>query len=126
MKLSNLIGIRSIFIAHANESVNTKLAYKMMKFIKASDDEETFYNNKIKEIVELYGEKGKDGEFIKDKIGNIRIKTTNLDECRLAIKQLDDTDVECPSISFTIDELGELKLSMSDMYAIDEIIIEEG
>ena len=89
MKLNKLIGIRNILVAHANDRVYAKVAYKMMKFIKASEDEDAFYNTKLKELIE-------------------------------------ETDVECPNIHFHIEELSGLKLSMSEMYAIDEIIIEEG
>lgn len=44
----------------------------------------------------------------------------------LPIRLLEETDIECPNIHFHIEELSGLKLSMSEMYAIDEIIIEEG
>ena len=99
MKLNKLIGIRNILVAHANDRVYAKVAYKMMKFIKASEDEDAFYNTKLKELIETYGEKDAMGKFAKDKVGNIKIKA---------------------------EELSGLRLSMSEMYAIDEIIIEEG
>ncbi len=126
MKLNKLIGIRNILVAHANDRVYAKVAYKMMKFIKASEDEDAFYNTKLKELIETHGEKDAMGKFAKDKIGNIKIKADSIDECREAIRLLEETDVDCPNIHFCIEELSELRLSMSEMYAIDEIIIEEG
>ena len=70
MKLNKLIGIRNILVAHANDRVYAKVAYKMMKFIKASEDEDAFYNTKLKELIETYGE---------------RMRWVNLPKIKLAI-----------------------------------------
>lgn len=126
MKLSNLICIRNILVAHANDKVYAKVAYKMMKFIKASENEDAFYNEKLKELIDMYGEKDADDKFARDGAGNIKIQSKKVDECKAAIQQLEDTDVEVPTVRFHIDELSGLRLSMAEMYAIDEIIIEEG
>lgn len=125
MNLSNLICIRNVLVAHANDKVYAKVAYKMMKFIKASEDEDAFYNNKLKELIEMYGEKDTDNNFARDSAGNIKIQPQKVDECKAAIQQLEATDVEVPAIRFNIDELSSLRLSMAEMYAFDKIIIGE-
>lgn len=40
MKLDKLIQLRKTISAHAHEAISAPLAYKMMKFLKASDNED--------------------------------------------------------------------------------------
>lgn len=126
MELRNLMRARGVFLSHANDKVFAKVAYKMVKFIKASEDEEAFYNTKFKDLIETYAERDSNGKCITDKNGNIKIDPKKIQECREAVDELERTDVEAPQITFTPDELSGLKLSMSEMFALDEIIIEEG
>lgn len=126
MKLSNLIRARNVLLSHANDKVFGKVAYKMVKFIKASEDEDAFYNTKIKELIETYAERDENGKCIADKSGNIKIDPSRIQECKDAADALESTDVEVPNIKFTPDELSGLRLSMSEVFALDEFITEEG
>ena len=123
MKLNKLIQSRKTISAHAHEAISVPLAYKMMKFLKASDNEDAFYMSKLKEIIEKY----KDTESNdKPQDGEVRIRKDKVEECNKEISDLVATDVEAPSIKFSLQELSELKLSVAEMYSLDEIIIEEG
>lgn len=52
MKLNKLIQVRRVLAEHANEPIPTMLAYKILKFMKASDTEGAFYDKKLKEIID--------------------------------------------------------------------------
>lgn len=54
MKLDKLLQVRKVLGDHANEPVPTMLAYKILKFMKGSDTESAFYDQKLKEIIEKY------------------------------------------------------------------------
>ncbi len=125
MELRKLIRARSVFLSHANDKVFAKVAYKMAKFIKASEDEDVFYNTKIKELIEIYAERDENGKCIVDNGGNIKIDPARVQECKDAAAVIESTDVETPNIKFTPDELSGLKLSMSEIFALDEFIKEE-
>lgn len=126
MKLIDLIRARNVFLTHANDKVLfAKVAYKMVKFVKASKDEDAFYNAKIKELIDIYAERDSAGACVADSRGNIKIDPQKLQECRDAINELEQTDVEAPKITFTTDELAGLRLSMTDMFALDAFITEE-
>ena len=51
MKLYKLLRARKILGDHMHEQLPAPLAYKIMKFIKASENEGAFYNEKFNEIV---------------------------------------------------------------------------
>ena len=123
MKLDKLLQSRKTLSAHAQESVSAPLAYKMMKFLKASDNEEAFYVARLKEIIAKY----RDPEFEQNpQDGGIHIRKDKVNECNEEVEALTSTEVEAPSIKFTLQELSELKLSVAEMYTLDEFIIEEG
>ena len=123
MKLDKLLQSRKTLSAHAQEAVFAPLAYKMMKFLKASDNEDAFYVSKLKEIVTKYMDTESEQN---PREGGIRIRKDKIKECNDEVAALTSTEVEAPSIKFTLQELSELKLSVAEMYTLDEFIIEEG
>ena len=101
------------------------LAYKMLKFMKASDTEGSFYDQQLKDIISKYAKKDQKGEpmYID---GHISIMPDKVEECQKAINDLGETDVDAPKITFSIQELTPINFSVSELYSLDEIIIEEG
>ncbi len=123
MKLNQLINIRKIFNEHSQEKLSVPLAYKMMKFIKATEEDNAFYDERIKAIIELYAVKDEKGKPVTEG-GGIKIVESSIAQCNKEVMELSDHEVEAPKITFTLSELTELKLSASEMYALDEIIKE--
>lgn len=125
MKLGNLIQARKALMAYADEKVSAKLAYKMMKFVKATSDDVAFYDEKIKEIIMKYAEKDEKGEIVNDD-GNIKLIKDSADACQKEINAVAEIDVDKPQVGFLLSELDELKLSATEMFVLDEFIkIEE-
>ena len=79
----------------------------------------------MKEIIDEYGKKDESGKIIYAD-GRVSISPDHLDDCQKAIDELGATDVDVPNISFTIQELTPINFSVSELYSLDEIIIEEG
>ena len=124
MELNELLQARKILANHVNDKVCATLAYKLMKFLKSSDNEEEFYLTKIRELIDKYGEKDSDGKPVYADNGNIKIKQSKVKECENEIENLGKTDVAEPTIKFNLLELSELKLSAKEMYALDNFVIE--
>ena len=122
MKLGNLIQARKTIAAHSQEAISVPLAYKLMKFMKASDDEDSFYVGKIREIVASYKDATDVGGATQDEF---RIPKSKVQEFEKAVNELKDSEVEAPSIKFALAELSELKLSVTEMFSLDNFIIEE-
>lgn len=114
MKLIKLLEARNILMAKANESVPVALAYKVMKLIKASDEEFGFYNEKLRELLESCQERDENGNPKYTEQG-VQIKKDCIEEFRAKINELDNTEVETPHIIFTIEELAPLTFSAREM-----------
>lgn len=125
MKLNKLIQVRRVLAEHANEPIPTMLAYKILKFMKASDTEGAFYDKKLKEIIDEYGKRDENGTVIYAD-GRVSISPDHIEDCQNAIDELGATDVDSPHINFTIQELTPINFSVSELYSLDELIIEEG
>lgn len=124
MKLINLISMRKIVKEHANEKVSPLLAYKMMKLIKASDNEDAFYYEKLNEIINKYSRRDDEGKVLRGGEG-ILLDQNHIEDCKNAVEELESTEVETPNVRFFIAELGELKLSINDIFVIESLITEE-
>lgn len=124
MELNELLQARKILANHVNDKVCATLAYKLMKFLKSSDNEEEFYLTKIRELIDKYGEKDGEGKPVHADNGNIKIEQSKVEECENEIENLGKTDVAEPTIKFNLLELSELKLSAKEMYALDNFVIE--
>lgn len=124
MKISKLISAKDALLPLSKERVSPKLAYKLMKFLRKIEVEEQFYNMKMKEIIDMYGEKDEDGRFVFVGEG-IKIIKDKIDECNKRIADLSETEVDAPDIYFSIDELDEVKMSAKDMLAMSDFIKED-
>ena len=125
MKLIKLINARSVIVQHAREKLPVQTAYKLIKFLKSTDNDEIFYNEKRRDIINQYAEKDKEGN-LKQKNGMLSWLPGKEEACNNELIELNDTQVELPPIKFTIDELGGLQLSVKDVFDIEELLIEEG
>ena len=124
MELNKILQARNTLALHINDKVNATLAYKMMKFLKTSDNEEEFYHTKLQGFIGEYAEKDANGNPVRTERGDIRIIQGKVKECEKEIENLAKTDVTEPTIKFNLDELSELKLSAKEMYNLDSFIIE--
>lgn len=125
MKLNKILQVRKVLSEHANEPIPTMLAYKILKFMKLSDTEGAFYDQKFKEIIDKYAKRDSNGK-VQSAGEQIRIMPDKIKECQEAIIDLENTEIDAPKITFTIEELTPINFSVSELYLLDEIIIEEG
>lgn len=102
-----------------------KTAYKFTKFFKKVDEEIIFYQTKLREIGELYGEKDENGQLVLiDGKNGIKIKDDKINECREEITALNTLEVEIDDISFSVEELDGLELTIEELYPISVFITE--
>lgn len=124
MNILTLMNAAKVFSQVAQMKISSKLAYKIMKLCKSVATEEEFYNNKRNEIINEYAVKDENGQIVVSDDSMISIMQDKIDEANAALHDLNNIEVEAPSIRFTLAELDELKLSVADMFALDAFIEE--
>lgn len=123
MIIKQLIGAKRVIMSLIQEKLSPKLSYKLMKFIDKIEVEEKFYNAKCEELIEKYGERDEKNKLIYLETG-VKIKKDKSLEFQAELDEIDKVEVEKPDTVFTLDELDELKLSVADMYFLQDFIVE--
>lgn len=116
MKLAQLITARNTLLKHKDVETNPSAAYKIMKFLKASDDDEIFYRDEINKILERFAEKTEDG------CASIPRGSEQEKEAYKAVEELDNTAANEPILKLTLDDLTAFKLSVAEMATLDAFI----
>ena len=120
MKLINVLNARSVITSKAQvKGVNFKTSFKFMKFLKATDEDEKFYNEKREELIKTFATKDEDGKII---IENNQYKFTdeNLAEINKQISELAATEVEIPeTLKFSSEELEKMAFRIEEVSAIN-------
>ena len=126
MKLINVLNARSVITSKARvKGVNFKTSFKFMKFLKATDEDEKFYNEKREELIKTFATKDEDGKIV---IENNQYKFTdeNLAEINKQISELAAMEVEIPeTLKFSSEELEKMEFTIEEVSAIYELIKEE-
>ena len=109
MKLSELVNARKTLSGIlAEQKLPFPVAYKIAKFFSATDEDEKFYDNKLNELLEQYGENTEDGKRI--------IPKDNVLKVNAELEDLGNTEVEDCGIRFTADDFSSLNVLAKDSY----------
>ena len=87
-------------------------------------EEEDFYNTRRNAIINEYAMRDENGQIVVYDDGTIRLVEEKIKEANNAILELNNVEVDVPNIKFSLAELEEIKLSVADMFALDEFIEE--
>lgn len=122
VNMRTALQIKGIGANVIDTKMSPKIAYKFMKLLKAIEEEETFFNDKMKEIILEFGKKDENSQPVFLDNGNVEIIPGKEAECGQKIKELEEIEVELPEIKFSIEDLESLELSPRDIYALDSVI----
>ena len=64
MQLIKIINARGVIAQYAGEKIAAQTAYKLFNFLKSTDKDEIFYNEKRKEIIDRYAKKDEEGNYV--------------------------------------------------------------
>lgn len=122
VNMNTALQIKGISATVVDAKMPTKTAYKFMKLLKAIEEEETFFNEKMRDIIFEFGKKDENGQPIFLENGNVEIIEGKEAECNDRVRELEDIEVDIPDTKFTLEELEVLELSPRDIYALDPVI----
>ena len=125
MLLKQVIEARDVLKRLATKSCKPQLAYSIMKILKETADNEDFYVDKYREIMDECAIKDKDGSYKVEK-GLFVLKDGCKDKFNEKMTELCSIEVENTGRKLKLSELEEsLNLTPNDMYSLDIFIAEE-
>ena len=99
-----------------DEKIPLRTAYKINSLINTLEKEVEFYNQKLNMIIQENALFDENNQYIftEDKSG-IKIKEDRLEDCKQAMEELDQLEIEIEDTYFSIEELDNLTISISEM-----------
>ena len=126
MKLKELIQLRQILGALANQKMSIKSSYSIARFISQTNDAEIIYNQKIQELINEFGDRDQQNKFKTDDNGSISIKEGKEQECNDKIAEIDNFEIDVPQLTISekdIDNLdSKIELSPAELFILLENI----
>lgn len=107
MQLAEVIQFQTVYNTLAEAKLPFKVAYKLNKLYEESQKEAEWYNKEFSSILNKYGKKNEEGDFIHTSDGlAIKIQEGRESECQAKIQELAQVDVELKSPKLTMDDLS--------------------
>ena len=125
MKLIDVINARRVIINKASvKGISFGTSFKFMKFMKATDDDQKFYEEKRNELIEKFATKDENGTPIYED-DRYSFTDENFKEVNKQLAELAETEVEISeSLKFTEQELDKMEFTIEEVAAIYDLIKE--
>lgn len=125
MKLIDVINARRVIINKASvKGISFGTSFKFMKFMKATDDDQKFYEEKRNELIEKFATKDENGTPIYED-DRYSFTDENFKEVNKQLVELSETEVEISeSLKFTEQELDKMEFTIEEVSAIYDLIKE--
>ena len=119
------LDIQGLMLRLKNEKIPLKTAYKFNKLLNILEKELSFYQEKINEIISNYSQKDEDGNPIlsEDKT-SVQIVKDKIEECQKKMEELSNIEFEINDISFSLDELENIDLTVLEVRSLMPLIKE--
>ena len=116
VKMYQILDFENLYNKLKDIKMSVKTAYKFSKLIREIDNEKIFYKTKLQSIIDTYGEKDNEGNFVltQDKTG-VQIKKAELENCQKEIIELSNLEIEIKGIEISIEEIENFDLTLLDM-----------
>ena len=124
MKMTELIQLPSLISKLRNRSLPIRTAYKFTKLANIVETEAIFYQEQFTKIIQDYGQQDENGYVFSEDGSTIAIIPGKEEECKQKINELQSIEVEASGITFTLEELENLDLTMSELQILFPLITE--
>lgn len=126
LTIKDLVLFYNLYDQIKDRAPSIKTAYKMNKIYERAAQEQTFIQEQQQKIAEKYAQRDEKGNLIlTDDKTDILVEPSKMNECKKALHELVEIEVELPDYSFTLDELEPLKLSINDLHSLMNFICEK-
>lgn len=117
MKLGTIETLYNTLSSLKEKEMPIRLSYKFTLILDKIDCEYNFFISEMRKIINKYGLKDENGEFIQEN-GNIKINPDSINLAEKALQELHETEITLPDVTFTLDELETLNIKPADLRAL--------
>lgn len=122
MKMYEVLELQKLYSSIADIKLPLKTTYKFTRLMRRAEEEISFYQEKFREIIEEYGVK-ENGQYKLLSDGqSIAIIPGKEVECNKKLAELRNLDVSIDGITFSIEELEGIDVSISELSCLMSLI----
>ena len=118
----NLNGWIALIARIKTKKFSIETQYKFIKLAKIMEEELAIVNEQKYLLLDNYAEKDEKGMFIMLDDGGVKIKEEYLEECSKKINELNSRQITIPDITFSLDELEPLELTLEELFILEPLI----
>ena len=117
------LAFKELYEEIKNKTLPLKTAYKFSKIIRTIDNELIFFQDRMKQLMEKYGKKDENGQFIltNDQKG-IQIQEDKISACKEETQELYNLAIDVRVDRFKLEELISLEVTAQDMQILSVFI----
>ena len=113
--MSKILTFQQLWPKMKDQVMPIQLAYKLSRLYDSVDNNARFYSTELNKIVSEYAERDADGNMVPTEEGKgIQLQQIYIPKAEAAVNELLNLMVDVPDISFTLDELKDIKLSLEE------------
>lgn len=125
MKIDQALEFQYLYQRIKNEPLNIKVAYKLNKLYNQIMVEASFYEDSLNKILNKYAQKDELGNFVQNKNNTgVLIEPEFIEICHKEIRELQSIEFDTGNIIFSLDELEDLKLTLSELNCLQDLIVD--
>lgn len=119
MKLIDVVNFHQFYNTIKSQKLPFSVAYRLAKIVKASELEVELYFENFRSILDTYAEKDENGQLRPTDDGaGVKLRPGVEYQCALEFKQLQEAEVEIPSISFAPEDFDGVEISAEHLLAL--------
>lgn len=125
LNMSELLEMDILINKLKDIKTSIKTAYKFSKLGREIAREKEFYQIQLNNIIDKYGEKDENGQFIlTDNGAGVRIQKDKMNDCQKEIVELSELEVELTDIKISVEELENFEISARELEVLMPFIEE--
>lgn len=115
ISMSEALKFKTIYNKISEQALPVKTAYKLSRLFRMLNTEIEFYTDKLSTLVDQYAQKDENGNRVSTEDGTgIKIQPDKMTEFQKELNELLELQVDTGDISFTLDELSSVKLTLEE------------
>lgn len=115
MQITQVVELYNFCLSFKTKKMPIKTAYKFTKLVSLIEPEVNFYREKFQELINEYAVIENNTYKLSEDKTSILIKENFEEECNAKITELQSIDIDLSNFTFSIEELGDINLSMEEM-----------
>lgn len=125
LKMSQALEISALYQSIKDCKMPIKTAYKFNKLIRCLEDDLAFYQSQVASLLNEYAVRNASGEYEYSNNGTaIKIIEGKQQECNKKLSDLLDLGVTIGDVTFELEELNEMELTVSQLNSLMSFIVE--